>query len=243
MGRPLQYDHRGAIVVNDRYKPNVGPTENFHRHPPEPAGPREYLISTLDHDGVYAGVGCHCCDRGPHRRHLWSGEDVQPGLCLVYHWRYTALLCLEHRVEWALELVILRMFQAIGGGLLMANSAAIITDAFPSDQLGFALGINMVAAIVGSFLGILVGGLLSLLGWRWVFIATIPVGSFGTIWAYLKLKDIGIRIKARIDWQVTSLSRAAWACYWLVSPTESSRMGHLFLAGATLLSSGLSWEV
>jgi MFS family permease len=91
----------------------------------------------------------------------------------------------------ALELVLLRMFQAIGGALLMANSAAIITDAFPSDQLGFALGINMVAAIVGSFLGIVVGGLLSQIGWRWVFLA---------IWAYLKLKDIGVRIKARIDW-------------------------------------------
>jgi len=100
----------------------------------------------------------------------------------------------------ALELVLLRMFQAIGGALLMANSAAIITDAFPSDQLGFALGINMVAAIIGSFLGILVGGLLSLLGWRWVFLANVPIGAFGTIWAYLKLKDIGVRVPARIDW-------------------------------------------
>ena len=86
------------------------------------------------------------------------------------------------------------------GALLMANSAAIITDAFPSDQLGFALGINMVAAIVGSFLGIVVGGLLSQLGWRWVFLANVPIGAFGTIWAYLKLKDIGVRIRARIDW-------------------------------------------
>jgi MFS family permease len=100
----------------------------------------------------------------------------------------------------ALELVLLRMFQAIGGALLMANSAAIITDAFPSDQLGFALGINMVAAIVGSFLGIIVGGELSQFGWRWVFLANVPVGLFGTIWAYHNLKDIGVRIKARIDW-------------------------------------------
>ena len=100
----------------------------------------------------------------------------------------------------ALELVILRMFQAIGGALLMANSAAIITDAFPSEQLGFALGINMVAAIVGSFLGIIAGGLLSEIGWRWVFLANVPFGVFGTIWAYVKLKEIGIRIKARIDW-------------------------------------------
>jgi MFS family permease len=100
----------------------------------------------------------------------------------------------------ALELVLLRMFQAVGGALLMANSAAIITDAFPSDQLGFALGINMVAAIVGSFLGIIVGGELSQFGWRWVFLANVPVGVFGTVWAYHNLKDIGVRVKARIDW-------------------------------------------
>ncbi len=100
----------------------------------------------------------------------------------------------------ALELVILRMFQAIGGALLMANSAAIITDAFPSDQLGLALGTNMVAMIVGSFLGIVAGGLLSELGWRWVFLVNVPIGAFGTVWAYMKLKEIGIRIKAKIDW-------------------------------------------
>ena len=100
----------------------------------------------------------------------------------------------------ALELVFLRMFQAIGGALLMANSAAIITDAFPAEQLGLALGMNMVAMIVGSFLGIVAGGLLSELGWRWVFLANVPIGVFGTIWAYLKLKEIGIRIKAKIDW-------------------------------------------
>jgi MFS family permease len=100
----------------------------------------------------------------------------------------------------ALELVVLRMFQAVGGALLMANSAAIITDAFPSEQLGFALGINMVAAIVGSFLGIVVGGVLAEFGWRWVFLANVPIGAFGTVWAYLKLKEIGVRIPARIDW-------------------------------------------
>ena len=92
------------------------------------------------------------------------------------------------------------MVQAIGGALLMANSAAIITDAFPAEQLGFALGMNMVVGILGSFLGILVGGLLSQVGWRWVFLANVPIGAFGTVWAYLKLKEIGIRIKAKLDW-------------------------------------------
>ena len=100
----------------------------------------------------------------------------------------------------ALELVIFRMVQGVGGALLFANSAAIITDAFPAEQLGFALGTNMMAAIVGGFLGILVGGLLSQAGWRWVFLANVPIGVFGTVWAYLQLKEIGIRIKAHIDW-------------------------------------------
>jgi MFS family permease len=100
----------------------------------------------------------------------------------------------------AMELVIFRMVQGVGGALLFANSAAIITDAFPSEQLGFALGTNMMAAIVGGFLGILAGGLLSELGWRWVFLANVPIGLFGTVWAYLKLKEIGVRTKAHIDW-------------------------------------------
>jgi len=100
----------------------------------------------------------------------------------------------------ALELVLMRMFQAIGGALLMANSAAIITDAFPSEQLGLALGTNMVAFIFGGFFGILAGGLLSQVGWRWVFLVNIPFGVFGTVWAFLKLKEIGIHIRARIDW-------------------------------------------
>lgn len=100
----------------------------------------------------------------------------------------------------ALELVIFRMVQGVGGALLFANSAAIITDAFPAEQLGFALGTNMMAAMVGGFLGILVGGLLSQAGWRWVFLANVPIGLFGTVWAYLQLKEIGIRIKSHIDW-------------------------------------------
>jgi MFS family permease len=118
----------------------------------------------------------------------------------------------------ALELVILRMVQAVGGALLMANSAAIITDAFPAEQLGFALGMNMVVGIVGSFLGILVGGLLSQVGWRWVFLANVPVGVFGTVWAFLKLKEIGIRIKAKLDW-LGNLSFAAGLAMLLTGVT------------------------
>ncbi len=106
----------------------------------------------------------------------------------------------SHGSAGALELIFMRMFQAIGGTCLMANSAAIITDAFPSEELGLGLGINMVAAIFGSFFGILAGGLLSQAGWRWVFLVNVPFGLFGTVWAYLKLKEIGIHSRSRIDW-------------------------------------------
>ena len=106
----------------------------------------------------------------------------------------------SHGSAGALELIFMRMFQAIGGTMLMANSAAIITDAFPSEELGLGLGINMVAAIFGSFFGILAGGLLSQAGWRWVFLVNVPVGLFGTVWAFLKLKEIGIHARAKIDW-------------------------------------------
>ena len=81
----------------------------------------------------------------------------------------------------------------------MANSAAIITDAFPVGQLGLALGTNMVAGIFGSFLGIVAGGLLSQIGWRWVSLVNVPIGAFGTIRAYFKLKEVGVRIRASID--------------------------------------------
>jgi MFS family permease len=145
----------------------------------------------------------------------------------------------------ALELVLLRMFQAVGGALLMANSAAIITDAFPSDQLGFALGINMVAFIVGSFLGIIVGGELSQFGWRWVFLANVPVGVFGTIWAYRMLKDIGVRIKARIDWAGNLVFAAGLAMILIgatygIEPygTSASGWGNPFVLG--MIAAGLA---
>jgi len=100
----------------------------------------------------------------------------------------------------ALVLIGLRVVQGIGGALLMANSMAIITDAFPVHERGMALGINIVAGISGSFLGLLVGGLLSAVDWRLVFLVSVPFGVFGTIWAYLKLHDTGIRVPARLDW-------------------------------------------
>jgi len=89
-----------------------------------------------------------------------------------------------------LELIIFRVIQGIGGGFLFSNSAAILTDAFPSNQRGFALGLNQVAAIGGSIIGLLVGGALASTGeWRLVFLVNVPIGLFGTVWAYIALKE------------------------------------------------------
>ena len=100
----------------------------------------------------------------------------------------------------ALWLIGWRFVQAFGGSMLMANSAAILTDAFPPGKRGMALGINQVAGISGQFVGLLLGGLLSAWDWRAVFWINLPFGIFGTIWAYRSLKEIATTRKARIDW-------------------------------------------
>jgi MFS family permease/DNA-binding transcriptional MerR regulator len=100
----------------------------------------------------------------------------------------------------ALELIGLRIVQGVGGALLMANSMAILTDAFPVRERGMALGINQVAALAGSFLGLLIGGLLADTNWRAVFLVSVPFGIFGTVWGYLKLREVGQRGRGRIDW-------------------------------------------
>jgi MFS family permease len=100
----------------------------------------------------------------------------------------------------AMELIIMRIVQGIGGALLMANSTAILTDAFPVDQRGMAMGINMIAAIAGSFIGLLLGGVLADINWRLVFWVNVPFGLFGTVWAYAKLRELGQKMAARIDW-------------------------------------------
>jgi MFS family permease len=100
----------------------------------------------------------------------------------------------------ALWLIGMRVGQGVGGAMLFANSSAIVTDAFPENQRGLALGINGVAAIAGSFLGLILGGLLAPLNWRLVFLVSVPFGLFGTVWAYVKLHDLSERRPARIDW-------------------------------------------
>jgi MFS family permease len=100
----------------------------------------------------------------------------------------------------ALWLIGWRVVQAIGGAMLMANSAAIITDAFPARQRGMALGVNIVSALAGSFIGLVAGGVLAEWDWRSIFWVNIPLGVLGTVWAYRSLHDSGVRRKAKIDW-------------------------------------------
>jgi MFS family permease len=105
-----------------------------------------------------------------------------------------------HGTSGALWIVIMRLGQGVGGAFLFANSSAILTDAFPEDERGLALGFNGVAAIGGSFLGLILGGLLGPIEWHLVFVLSVPLGLFGTLWSYLKLVDNGMRTPSRIDW-------------------------------------------
>ncbi len=100
----------------------------------------------------------------------------------------------------AMWLIVWRIVQGIGGALLMANSTAILTDAFPSRERGRAMGISMIAGIAGSFIGLIVGGILADINWRLVFWVNVPFGVFGTIWAYAKLRELGVQKRTRIDW-------------------------------------------
>jgi MFS family permease len=109
-------------------------------------------------------------------------------------------VCWMHGASAALWLIGWRIVQGVGGALLFANSTAIITDAFPATRRGTALGINAIAAIAGSFIGLILGGVLGPINWHYVFLVSVPVGVFGTFWAFIKLHDTGIRRKAKIDW-------------------------------------------
>jgi MFS family permease len=114
--------------------------------------------------------------------------------------------------------------------MLMANSAAILTDAFPADQRGFALGTNQIAGLAGQFVGLVAGGLLAAIDWRAVFWVNVPVGVYGTIWAYLRLRDSGERHPGRIDWWgnitfAVGLSAVLVAVTYGIQPYGGDTMG------------------
>jgi MFS family permease len=100
----------------------------------------------------------------------------------------------------AMWLILLRVVQAVGGSMIFANSTAILTDAFPATRRGFALGINQIAAIAGTFLGLILGGVLAVVDWHAVFIVSVPFGILGTIWSFVSLHEVGARGTGRIDW-------------------------------------------
>ncbi len=137
-----------------------------------------------------------------------------------------------------------RVLQALGGSMLIANSAAILTDAFPLEQRGFALGINQVSALAGQFVGLVAGGLLAALDWRLVFWVNVPVGIYGTVWAYFKLRDNGERRPGRIDWWgnatfAVGLGALLTAVTYGIQPFGGHTMGWTNPAVVALLGAGV----
>jgi MFS family permease len=131
----------------------------------------------------------------------------------------------------AQELIIFRIIQGLGAAFLFANSAAIITDAFPYNERGKALGINQVASLTGSLAGLILGGVLAVFDWRDVFLVSVPVGVFGTVWSYWKLKEIAtirkgqkLDIWGNVTWGAGLTILLIAATYGLM-PYGSSTMG------------------
>jgi len=141
----------------------------------------------------------------------------------------------------AVWLLVWRIVQGVGGAFLVGNSAAILTDAFPSHQRGLALGINNVAGISGTFIGLILGGLLAPINWRLVFLISVPLGLFGTVWAYLKLRDQGVRRREPIDW-LGNLTFAAGLILVMIGITSGIRPygDHAMGWGSPLVISALS---
>jgi MFS family permease len=105
-----------------------------------------------------------------------------------------------HGAAAAIWLVVMRLFQGVGAAFLIANSSAILTDAFPPGQRGMALGINQITGIAGTFVGLVLGGVLGPIDWHLIFWVSVPVGLFCTVWAYTKLREVPRRERSRIDW-------------------------------------------
>ncbi|MBO0768192.1 MAG: MFS transporter [Solirubrobacterales bacterium] len=148
----------------------------------------------------------------------------------------------------AMYLVIFRLVQGIGGAFLLGNSAAILADAFPASQRGMALGINNIVGVSGMFVGLVLGGLLAPIGWRLVFLISVPVGLFGTVWGYLKLQELSTPHRAKVDWP-GNLSFAIGLILIMISITYGIRpygthsMGWTSPRVLALLAAGLAFLV
>ena len=143
----------------------------------------------------------------------------------------------------AMWLIIGRVVQAVGAAFLTGNAGAILTDAFPSNQRGLALGITNIAGISGSFIGLVVGGILVVINWRLIFLVSVPLGLIGTVWSYAGLKELGQRHNAKIDW-VGNASFAGGMILLMIGitfgiePSGAHEMGWSSLPVLALLGSG-----
>lgn len=145
----------------------------------------------------------------------------------------------------ALYLVIMRIFQGIGSALLLAQSPAIITDAFPSNQRGMALGIQNIVGIAGLFIGLVLGGVLAPINWRLIFYISVPIGILGTAWAYWKLEERGERHRAPIDWLGNTTFAIGLVLLMIgitygIEPAGGSPTGWTSVPVLTELSSGIA---
>lgn len=149
----------------------------------------------------------------------------------------------------ALEIIIFRVIHGIGGAFLFSNSIAIITDSFPPNERGKAMGINQISFLAGSLVGLLLGGILAPINWRYVFLVSVPFGVVGTLWSYLMLEEKGIiNRKQKIDWAgnatfAIGLTAILLGITYGLSPYGNSDMGWSnpwvilsFAIGGTLLA-------
>ena len=143
----------------------------------------------------------------------------------------------------AMWLIIGRVVQAIGAAFLAGNSGAILTDAFPSNQRGLALGIGNIAGISGSFIGLILGGVLAAINWRLIFLVSVPLGLAGTLWSYFGLKELGQRRATKIDWPGNVTFAGGMMLLMIgitfgIEPANGQPMGWSSLPVLTLLGSG-----
>jgi len=145
----------------------------------------------------------------------------------------------------AVWLIIGRVFQAIGAAFLAGNSGAILTDAFPQNQRGLALGIGNIAGISGSFLGLVLGGVLAAIDWRLIFLVSVPLGLAGTLWSYFGLRELGQRRRTKIDWAGNATFAGGMMVLMIgitfgIEPANGHPMGWSSLPVLALLGSGIA---